>query len=54
MGPEYIVLTLGQSLVSGYPLLEVGTTPPYNEQVIWAQRPELKAKDVTIYRVITK
>ena len=30
--------------MSGYPLLEVGTPPPYNEQVIWAQWPELKTK----------
>ena len=29
-----ILKKIGQSLVSGYPLLEVGTPPPYNEQVI--------------------
>ena len=34
--------------MSGYPLLEVGTPPPYNEQVIWARWPELKTKDKDI------
>ena len=35
--PKYITLTKGQSQMSGYPLLEAGTKPPYNEQVIRAR-----------------
>ena len=30
--------------MSGEPLFEVGTPPPYNEQAIWAWRTDLKTK----------
>ena len=37
--------------MSGYPLLEVGTPPPYSEQVIWSRRPDTKTRHVKIEKI---
>ena len=40
--------------MSGYPLLEVGTPPPYNEQVIGARLPYPKTKTYLVHLPITR